>query len=111
MQAALPDLKAQKGAVLVTNGGFGLLDPQVDQYVVASNAMGLAIGNAAKHKLVRLLSAKLKGDGVYVGEAVVLSLVKGTAFDSGNATLEPATVGETFWKLWTGRTELSVMVK
>ena len=30
VQAALADLKASKGAVLATNGGFGLFDPKID---------------------------------------------------------------------------------
>ena len=110
VQAALPDLKAQQGAVLVTNGGFGLLDAQTDQRAAQLNVMGLAVANAAKHKLVRVLSAKLKNDGVYVAEIMVCGAVKGTAFDNGSATIEAATVGAAFWKLWTGRRELSVNV-
>ena len=86
VREALPDLKAQKGGVLVVNGGLGYFDPQVDATAVQWGAMGLAVANAAKHKLVGLLSQKLKADGVYVGEAMVLGMVKGTAFDSGNAT-------------------------
>jgi hypothetical protein len=56
VQAALSDLRANKGAVLVTNGGLGFLDPQVDTMAVQWKASGLAIANAAKHKLVRLLA-------------------------------------------------------
>lgn len=41
----------------------------------------VAVGNAAKHKVVRLLAEKLKSDGIYVGEVVVNSTVKGRAFD------------------------------
>jgi NADP-dependent 3-hydroxy acid dehydrogenase YdfG len=110
VQAALPDLRANKGAVLVTNGGLGLLDPQVDAGAVQWGAMGLAVANAAKHKAVRLLSEKLKGDGVYVGEVIVLSAVKGTAWDNGSSKLEASTIAGKFWELYSGRSELSVKV-
>jgi hypothetical protein len=63
--------------VLVTNGGLGLFDPQMDSLAVQWNSMGLAIANAAKHKLVGLLSEKLRADDIIVGEVVVLGVVKG----------------------------------
>lgn len=110
VQAALPDLRATHGAVLVTNGGLGLLDPQVDAMAVGWKAMGLAVANAAKHKLVRLLAEQLKPDGVYVGEVMVLNPVKGTAWDNGSATLEAGTIAARFWQLYSERRELSVMV-
>jgi short-subunit dehydrogenase len=110
VQAALPDLRESKGAVLVTNGGFGLLDTSVDTAAVQYQAMGLALANAAKHKLVRLLSERLKADGIYVGEVLVLSSIKGTPWDQGNATLEGATVGARFWEIYRDRRELSVKV-
>lgn len=98
VQEALPDLRAQKGAVLVTNGGLGFLDPQVEAQAIAWKVEGLALANAAKQKLVSLLSAKLAADGIYVGEVVVTGTVKGTAFDSGAATLDPADIAASFWK-------------
>lgn len=104
VKAALPDLRERKGAVLVTNGGFGLFDEKVDAFCVQSNSMGLAMANSAKHKLVGMLAHKLRGDGIYLGEVMVLDLVKGTAFDRGGATLEPATIGARFWELYSGRT-------
>ncbi len=110
VQAALPDLRARKGAVLVTNGGLGLLDPAVDTMGVQWKAMGLAVANTAKHKLVRLLAEQLKADGVYVGEVVVLAVVKGTAWDQGNATLEASTIAGKFWQIYSDRRELSVHV-
>jgi NAD(P)-dependent dehydrogenase (short-subunit alcohol dehydrogenase family) len=110
VQAALPDLKRSRGAVLVTNGGLGLFDPAADRAGVEWNAMGLSIANAAKHKLVRLLALKLQPDGVFVGEVVVSGTVKGTAFDSGTATVEPAAVASEFWRLYTARDRHSVTV-
>ena len=106
VQAALPDLKANKGAVLVTNGAFGELDPQVDQYAVSSNNMGLALANAAKHKLVGLLAARLKADDVYVGEVMIAGSIKGTPWAAGNPNaIEQSRVGEVFFTLYDQRTE------
>jgi NADP-dependent 3-hydroxy acid dehydrogenase YdfG len=111
VQESLPDLQSNKGAVLVTNGGFGLNDPKIDAVVVQYQAMGLALANAAKHKLVGILSERLKNDGVYVGEVMVLNTVKGTAFDSsGSAKLEAVTVANKFWDLYTQRKDLTVTV-
>jgi hypothetical protein len=73
--------------------------------------MGLAVANSAKHKLVGLLSKKLAADKIYVGEAMVLSTVKGTAFDSGQATIEAITVANKFWELYKARGEVTGQVK
>ncbi|MCY1078830.1 hypothetical protein [Archangium lansingense] len=43
-----------------------------------------------------------------MGEVVVLGLVKGTAFDSGHATLEPSAIAEKFWELHQGCKDASV---
>ena len=110
VQAALPDLKAQQGALLVTGGGFAFYDPAVDAAATQWGAQGLAIGKAAQHKTVGLLSKSLQADGVYVGEVVVTGLVKGTAFDSGNATLEASTIAEKFWELYRARDAVSVTI-
>ncbi len=110
VQTALPDLKEQKGAVLVTNGGLGVVDPTVDATGVTIKASGLAIANAAKHKLVALLAHQLRADGIYVGEVMVLSIVKGTAWDQGSATLEASTVAAKFWELHEARDKTFVEV-
>jgi short-subunit dehydrogenase len=105
VQAALPDLEKEKdAAVLVTNGGFGLFDANVDAYVAKTQSGPLAIANSAKHKLVGVLHQQLKERGVYVGDVVVTGLVKGTAWDNGSATLEASTIAGKFWELYTGRT-------
>lgn len=104
VQEALPDLKSAKdGAVLVTNGAFGELNEQIDAFAISSKAMGLALANAAKHKLVGLLSQQLKPDGVYVGEVMIAGLVKGTAWDTGGQGIEPATIAGRFWDLFKAR--------
>ena len=100
VQEALADLKAAKGAVLVTNGFLGMFDPQVDAAAVQWNAMGLAIANSAKHKLIGLLTEKLRADEVTVGEVLVNGMVKGTAWDSGNATIDPSTIAGHFWDIY-----------
>ena len=110
VQAALPDLKAQSGALLVTGGGFAFYDPAVDAAATQWGAQGLAIGKAAQHKTVGLLNKSLHAEGVYVGEVVVTGLVKGTAFDSGNATLEASTIAEKFWELYRARDVVSVTI-
>lgn len=110
VQAALPDLRAQKGAVLATNGGFGILDPKLDAIGVKANSMGLSVANAAKRKLIGVLSAKLAPE-VYVGEVVVTGTVKGSAWDTGAGnTIEPARIAQRFWDLYTARTDVSVMI-
>jgi NAD(P)-dependent dehydrogenase (short-subunit alcohol dehydrogenase family) len=104
---ALPDLKAAgNGAVLITNGAFGDLDPNVDAFAVQSQNMGLALANAAKKKLVGMLIQQLKPDNVYVGEVMIAGAIKGTAWATGNPNaIEPATVGAAFLELYTDRTE------
>ena len=103
IQASLADLKAAKGAILVTNGGLGLFDPKVDAAAVQWNSMGLAIANSAKHKLIGLLTEKLRADGIVVGEVLVLGLVKGTVWDKGNATIEPGIIAGKFWEIYSKR--------
>jgi NADP-dependent 3-hydroxy acid dehydrogenase YdfG len=108
VNAALPDLRQTKeGAVLVTNGGLGLFDPSMDAAGAAS-AMGLSVANSAKHKLVGLLARKLTD--VYVGEVMVFGLVKGTAYDEGGATIEPAAVAQKFWDIYRARADVYARV-
>lgn len=111
VQEALPDLKQSKeGAVLVTNGAFAEINPQIDAFAASAKAMGLALANAAKHKLVGLLSARLKADGVYVGEVMVAGTVKGTAWDSGNANLDPGVIANKFWEMYQARGEIRARI-
>jgi NADP-dependent 3-hydroxy acid dehydrogenase YdfG len=101
VQDALPDLEKAKGAVLVTGGG--LAKESADPIAVSFNAMGLALAKATQHKLVGMLHHKLAPKGVYAGEVLVNALVKGTAFDRGNATLEPDAIAELFFKIYRER--------
>lgn len=103
VQEVVADLKTAKdGAVLVTNGAFGELTPEVDAYAISLKAMGVALGNAAKNKLVGLLSERLKGDGVYVGEVMVAGTIKGTAW-ANESSIDAAKVADLFWKLYQDR--------
>ncbi len=111
VQAAHADLKSQKGALLVTNGGAGVIDPAVDAAMVQYGLMGLGVANAAKHKLVGLLAKKLEADGIYVGEIMIAGSIKGTPFDKGQATIEGKTVAEKYWELYTARKELRTTLK
>ncbi len=111
VRAALPDLKSQPdAALLVVNGGFGYAEPSVDATAVQYDSMGLALANAAKNKLVGMLAQKLKGDRVYVGQAMVLGTVKGTAWDNGSATLEPSAIAAKLWEMYQSRRELTVKI-
>lgn len=105
VQEALPDLKAVgDGAVLVTNGAFGEISPVVDTFAIMLGEMGVPIGNAAKAKLVGLLSARLKDEGVYVGEVTIAGVVKGTGpVSPGMPTVEGAAIAEAFWRLFQAR--------
>jgi NADP-dependent 3-hydroxy acid dehydrogenase YdfG len=108
VQEALPDMKAdaKNAAVLITNGGFARIDVNVEAYSAKANHMGISIANAAKHKLTGLLSAKLAADGIYVGEVMVLGTVKGTAWDTGNGTLEASAIADKFWSMFQDRSEI-----
>jgi hypothetical protein len=57
-----------------------------------------------------VLHHQLQPRGIFVGEVVVNALVKGTQFDSGNATLEPAAVAAAFWDLYRARTAATRMI-
>jgi NAD(P)-dependent dehydrogenase (short-subunit alcohol dehydrogenase family) len=111
VQAALPDLKgAGDGAVLVTNGAYGEMAPMMDAFAVGSKAMGVALANAAKAKLVGLLSARLKDDGVHVGEVTIAGAIKGTPTDTGAGAIDGARVAAKFWALYEARGEVRARV-
>jgi hypothetical protein len=74
--------------------------------MVTYGLMGLGVANAAKHKLVGLLAAKLKADGIYVGEIMVKGTIKGSSFDSGNANIDGSTVAAKYWEMYTARKDL-----
>jgi NADP-dependent 3-hydroxy acid dehydrogenase YdfG len=110
VQEALPDLKnAGDGAVLVTNGAFGETTPVMDSLAASLKVMGVALANGAKHKLVGLLAAALKDEGVQVGEVMVAGVVKGTPWDTG-ASIDPTRIADRFWDLYQARGEIRARV-
>ena len=113
VQEVLPDLKSTKvGAILVTNGAFGDSGPLADEIGVRAKVMGVALANAAKHKLVGLLAQRLKGEGIYVGEVTVAGAVTGTIYADGNAAIrvEASTIADQLWQLYQGRGGLGARV-
>jgi NAD(P)-dependent dehydrogenase (short-subunit alcohol dehydrogenase family) len=111
VQEALPDLTTTKdGAVLITNGALGELAPQIDEYATRLNAMGVALANGAKYKLVGLLAQRLKTEGVYVGEVMVAGTIKGTPYDHAGNVIEGSAVANKFWDLYQARDEVRVRV-
>lgn len=108
VQAALPDLRSEKGSVLVTGGGFANYLTPMDPMIVQWHVMGVATSKAAQRKLTHLLHHQLAGEDVYVGEVVVLGVVKGTAFDAGNGTLDAADIASAFWTIHDARGPISV---
>jgi NAD(P)-dependent dehydrogenase (short-subunit alcohol dehydrogenase family) len=110
VQEALPDLRNTKeGAVLVTNGAFGETTAMMDEFATQLKTMGIALANAAKYKLVGLLAARLRGDGVYVGEVMVAGTIKGTPSDNGQS-IENSVVANKFWELYQARGEVRARV-
>jgi NADP-dependent 3-hydroxy acid dehydrogenase YdfG len=106
VQEVLPDLRNKaEAAVLVTNGGFGVFADPVDAMIVQSGSMGLSVANSAKHKISRLLARRLRSEGVFLAELMVMTIVKGTAWDQGQATLEASAVAARFWDLYDKRSE------
>lgn len=112
VQEALPDLKATPdGAVLVTNGAYADLTERVDGFAIAMKAEGTAIANAAKAKLVGLLAARLKGEGVYVGEVTIAGVIRGTGPESpGIPMIEGKTIADAFWTLYRDRGDIRARV-
>jgi len=109
VRECLPDFqKAERPGVLVTGGALSNYHPQADERAAQWGAMGLSIAKAAQRKTVGVLHAKLKPLGVYVGEVTVSAIVKGTAADRGNGTLEASAVGQRFWELYSERGESTV---
>lgn len=101
----LPDLKkASDSAILISNGAFGEVSPQIDAFVTSSNADGLAMSSAAKHKLVGLLADRLKKEGIYVGEVMVHASIKGTP-SGGDGSVDPVVIAQKYWDLYTARSE------
>jgi NAD(P)-dependent dehydrogenase (short-subunit alcohol dehydrogenase family) len=108
---ALSDLKQSgEGALLISNGAFGEVSPEIDEAVINLHLMGLALSSAAKHKLVGLLAKRLKGDGVYVGEVMVYHTIRGTG-STDDDSVDPSVIADKHWELYKARGETRAVVK
>lgn len=84
-------------ALLVTGGGLALPGDAPAAQAVEWGVEGIAVAKAAQHKLVALLAASLAPRGVFVGQATVRGVVRGTAWDdvrsSADEEQQPAGAG------------------
>jgi len=112
VQEALSDLReSPDGAVLVTNGAFGDLNPMIDGFAIAAKAEGIALANAAKAKLVGLLAARLKDEGVFVGEVTIAGIVRGTGPEiPGVPVVEAKSIADAFWGLYKARGQIRARI-
>ena len=111
VQEALPDLKAAgDGAVLVTNGAFGELNPQIDAVRDHAECHGPRARQRGQAQAGRPAERATEGDGVYVGEVMVAGMVKGTPSDRGGPTIDPAAIAGQFWALYQARGEIRARV-
>lgn len=110
VQAALGDLRAVgTGSVLVVNGALGQHDDAVDAFSTTVGGDGVALECAAKTKLVGLLAARLRAEGVYVGEVVINGSVAGSPY-AGPTAIDPADIADRLWAMAAERTEVHVHV-
>ena len=107
--ATRDDLRAGTGAVLVVNGALGLQDDAIDAYAVSFGGDGVALECTAKTKLVGLLAARLREEGVYVGEVVINGSVKGSPH-AGPTAIDPADIARRLWTMAEERTEVHVHI-
>jgi short-subunit dehydrogenase len=91
--AALPQLEAHQGSVLVTGGGLA----QHPHPAYAS----LALGKAAQANLASSLAQALQPKGVYVGVLQINAQVS-----DADAVYNPQAIAQRFWAMHTGRTQL-----
>ena len=110
VQATADDLRAAgSGSVLVVNGALGVQDDTVDRYAVSFGGDGVALECSAKSKLVGLLAARLRDEGVYVGEVVINGSVAGSPYASPTA-IDPAEIADRLWRMAQAREEVHVHI-
>lgn len=107
-EEATPELKKNGGALMISNGAFGVVSPEMDAVPVNLHVMGLALSSAAKHKLVGMLAERLKGEGIFVGEVMVYGTIKGPAAPDG---IDPAVIADKHWQVYESRSETRAAVK
>lgn len=110
VQAASGDLRAAgTGSVLVVNGALGQHDDALDAFSTTVGGDGVALECAAKTELVGLLAARLRADGVYVGEVVINGSVAGSPY-AGPTAIDPAEIADRLWSMAAERAEVHVHV-
>ncbi|MVN77487.1 SDR family NAD(P)-dependent oxidoreductase [Hymenobacter sp. HMF4947] len=92
VQAALPQLEAQRGSVLITGGGLA----KHPHPAYAS----LALGKAAQANLANSLAQAVQPKGVYVGVLQINAQVS-----ESDAVHNPTAIAQRFWAMHTGRTQ------
>lgn len=105
VQSVLDDLRAAEHAsILVVNGALGTHDDAIDAYAVSFGGDGVALECSAKTKLVGLLAARLRDEGIYVGEIIINGSIKGSPYASPTA-IDPDDVAERLWTMAEVRTD------
>jgi hypothetical protein len=67
------------------------------------NAEGIGLANA-EAKLVGLLAARLKDEGIFVGEVTIAGVVRGTGPERpGIPVIEGEAIADAFWGLYKAR--------
>lgn len=98
VRAALPDLVAARGSVLLARGGLAREDAV--ERALAWGAAGLAVTKAAQHHAALVLAVSLAPRGVHVAELLVEGPLAGTAFDRGQpGPYDPARVADRLWEM------------
>lgn len=92
----MDELKANKGAVLLTGGGFANHpDPSYGS---------LSLAKAGIRNLAFQLNAKLKDEGIFVGTVTINGRI-----DPSSDTYSPDLLAKDFWKLVTDRTAIEIL--
>ncbi len=97
VKALHDDLKTQKGAVLLTGGGFS----QYPQPAYGS----LSIGKAGMRSLGLQLYDRLQADGIYTGMLTIAGFIQ-----PDSITHSPDILAENFWQMFQNRSEAERMV-
>lgn len=90
-------LKQNRGAVLLTGGGFGIYP--------APEFGSLSIGKAALRNLALQLHDSLKSDGIYVGILTILGLI-----NPDSDKYSPKVLAEKFWDLYSSKSQAELQV-
>ena len=85
-------IEQHSGSLLFTGGLFGVHPNENLDYA------GISIGKAALRSVALMLNAELKGKGIYSGIVQIMGVV------GSNEHFSPKNIAETYWKLYTEKT-------